>query len=182
MKIYLAIIVFILMSCTQANTIQYPDEVIYCTQHSDCPSGICNPFKAETGTCATEPCKVGEQSRTNEYFCNASSQWQKSKQLGEQCTDDFECYKPTCFMNPTCELTDIPRTIVSCTNNVCISEITADCPPGLRRILQKDQYWTNGTSCFESIAQMVLPTICAPCGNGVCDQEESICNCPMDCG
>lgn len=187
MKLHLALVIIVLLNAcipqTQSHLPNTTDQLIYCNKQSDCPSGICNPLKADYGTCVPEPCASGEQSRTNEYFCNASSQWQQSKQVGEHCENEFECYKPTCFMNPTCELSDIPYTIVSCTNNICTSKVTSDCPPGSRRILEKDQYWTNGTSCFESIAQMVLPTICAPCGNGICDNAtESVCNCPQDCG
>jgi len=31
------------------------------------------------------------------------------------------------------------------------------------------------------MAQRILRTVCAPCGNGVCDPDESVCNCPRDC-
>ena len=177
---YFLIFSLILSACAPVS--QKTSDGLYCNHNSDCPSGVCNPLKADYGTCAIEPCVSGERTRTNDFFCNAHGQWQPSKQAGESCTTDSECYKPTCFMNPSCELTDIPYTTVSCRNGSCTSEIVSDCPPGFKRILEKDQYWTNGTSCFESMAQMVLPTVCAPCGNGVCDNTtESACNCPRDC-
>jgi hypothetical protein len=82
-------------------------------------------------------------------------------------------------MNPTCALSDIPA--VSCKNNICTSEIQPnECEQqGLTKILRKDQY---NQDCFESVAQMILPTVCAPCGNNICETDvESICNCPVDC-
>lgn len=66
----------------------------------------------------------------------------------------------TCKDNPYCDL-DNP------------------CGAGLTRALRPDQY---GANCQESMAQMILPTVCIDCGDGVCDINESECNCPADCG
>ena len=88
-------------------------------------------------------------------------------------------------MNPSCDVSGITNTIVSCNkDNLCVSEQGKDeCElQGLKKVLQKDQYMkTADGSCFESIAQMVLPTVCVNCPNGICEEEESKCNCPEDC-
>lgn len=169
-------VLVILSSCTQ--NIQN-DEVNPCSTDSDCPSGVCNLIKADQGECATTTCTPGDRTSTNHFFCNSSKEWQPSKQPGESCTEDYECFRQSCFMNPTCGLADIPA--VSCKDNVCASEIRPnECEQqGLKKILRKDQF---NEQCFESIAQRVLPTVCAPCGNNVCETElESKCNCPEDC-
>ena len=50
-------------------------------------------------------------------------------------------------------------------------------------MLRKDQYsLLEDGSYIENMVRMELPTVCAPSGNGVCDEElESACNCPEDC-
>lgn len=64
-----------------------------------------------------------------------------------------------------------------CANNPFCG-LKLPCDDGLVRVLEKDQY---GPGCVETMAQVVLPTICVACGDGVCDKKESICNCPDDC-
>lgn len=87
-------------------------------------------------------------------------------------------------MIPSCDLTDIPRTSAFCKNNVCTQEIAQDeCEAqGLKRILDKNEYDVYDGRCIESFAQRALNTVCAPCGNGVCEENlESECNCREDC-
>lgn len=164
--------------------IQYGQAGSVCGSHKGCRSGVCNHQKADFGSCASEVCSLGEKTDNNNFFCR-DNKWYPSKRSGESCSDDFECFKQTCFMIPDCQLTDIPRTKAFCKNNVCVQEVEKDeCElQGLKRVLRKDQFMGQEQGeCFESVAQMVLPTICAPCGNGVCDAElESVCNCPEDC-
>ncbi|MDP3765830.1 MAG: hypothetical protein Q8R04_04925, partial [Nanoarchaeota archaeon] len=78
----------------------------------------------------------------------------------------------------------IPNTIVSCDNNKCISRVEKDSceKQGLKTVLAKSEFMpTSDGSCVESIAQRELKTVCAPCGNSICDEIESKCNCPQDC-
>ena len=156
-----------------------------CTDHSECISGVCDHYKADMGKCAATLCKEGEKSDNNNFYCEKNGKWRKSKITGDNCTQDYECFKPTCFMNPSCDVSGISNTIVSCNkDNLCVSDDGMDeCElQGLKKVLQKDQYMkTADGSCFESIAQMVLPTVCVNCPNGICEEEESKCNCPEDC-
>ncbi len=177
LKPFLIVALLILSSCTQQNASN--DTVNACTTDTDCPSGVCNPLKADQGECAPITCTPGDRTSTNHFFCNSSEEWQPSKAPGQPCKEDYECFRQSCFMNPMCELSDIPA--VSCKNSVCTAQIHEnECEQqGLKKILRKDQF---NEQCFESIAQRVLPTVCAPCGNNVCETElESKCNCPEDC-
>lgn len=156
-----------------------------CKENKECSSGICNHQKAGFGICALETCKTGEKTDNNNYFCNSEEKLEKSKNVGEQCKQDYECYKQTCFMIPDCQMTDIPITNVYCKENKCTSEIMQDkCEAkGMKRVLAKSAFMKDSAgNCFESVAQTQLPTICVQCGNGICEQElESECNCPQDC-
>lgn len=155
-----------------------------CTEHSECLSAVCDHYKADMGKCADTKCSEGEKSDNNNFYCDKNGEWQKSKITGDNCMEDYECFKQTCFMNPMCDLYSIENTIVSCENNLCISVDGMDeCElKGLKKVLQKDQYMTTEDgSCFESMAQMVLPTVCVDCPNGKCEEAESKCNCPDDC-
>lgn len=156
-----------------------------CREHAECTSNACDHYKADMGRCAASPCTPGDRTDNNNLFCNGASAWETSIKDGEACEADYQCFEPTCFMVPTCQLTDIPRTRALCRDGRCVLEVGGDgCgPEGGVRVLRKDQYSVaeDGT-CMESMAQMELPTVCAPCGNGVCDEElESPCNCPEDC-
>ena len=177
------IFLLLLVSCTQktnGNEIKQ-EQGIDCREHSACPSGVCNHYKADLGTCAIEPCSTGEKTDNNNFFCNLDRRWESSKIENEQCDFDYECYQKTCFMIPQCDLTDIPRTKSWCKENVCVLCVEEDecVSEGMKKILEKNQYDEN---CIESLAQMELPTVCAPCGDDICDvQLESSCNCPEDC-
>ena len=156
-----------------------------CREHTECASNACDHYKADMGRCTKVPCTPGDRTDNNNLFCNGASAWEASKKGGDVCESDFQCFEPTCFMVPTCQLTDIPRTRAMCRDGRCVLEVGADgCgPEGGKRVLRKDQYSVlEDGSCMESMAQIELPTVCAPCGNGVCDEElESLCNCPEDC-
>jgi len=149
-----------------------------CSSNSECESGICDRFYKDTGMCAPEECVEGVRADNNHYYCDRNGNWRKSKNAGGPCKENYECYEANCFMNPMCDLNPPDRAI--CENNVCVHiPSTDECVgPGMVRALRKDQYWEG---CVESLAQMILPTVCIPCGNGVCDEEESECNCPEDC-
>ena len=157
-----------------------------CTEHDECVSRVCNHVKADMGYCEPVPCETGKRSDNNNFYCDSLRIWHISRQEGDLCMADYECYEPTCFMNPTCALTDIPRTKSSCKNGFCVTEIAADeCEAQqMIRALEKDEYQIleDGT-CIESMEQRLLQTTCIPCGDGYCDDEvESKCNCPQDCG
>ena len=156
-----------------------------CSSHNQCRSGVCDHIKMDMGRCATERCVSGDRADNNHFFCNMAGRWQKSKLPEDNCVADLECFQPTCFMIPTCDITDIPQTRASCKNNVCVHSVGRnECEmQGMVKVLAKDEYLQgeDGT-CMESMAQRILQTVCAPCGNGVCDSEvESACNCPQDC-
>ncbi len=50
-----------------------------------------------------------------------------------------------------------------------------ECCPGL--VSKQDVRMKSDGSC----AVMETWAVCLPCGNGICDQSENICNCPEDC-
>lgn len=179
----LALLAVVVFGCTKQikdnksnGTIGYKLEMKDCQNHNECKSGVCDHYKQDYGKCAAFSCATGEKSDNNNFFCNKEGIWERSKKKGEKCTDNFECYQPTCFMIPSCDMTDIPRTKAFCKNNICVHEAGQDkCEAqGLKRILKKED--------CNSMAQRILFTVCAPCGNGICDKElESKCNCPEDC-
>ncbi|MBI4439438.1 hypothetical protein HY638_00530 [Candidatus Woesearchaeota archaeon] len=156
-----------------------------CNDNKDCDSGVCNHVKADLGMCEGASCTPGTTTDNNNFFCSEKGAWEPSKKEGEYCTSDYECYQPTCFMKPDCEITPIPRTRAACRYNACVYQVEDDscAKEGLKRVLAKDQFTINlFGNCVESSEQAVLSSICAPCGNNVCDNEtESECNCPEDC-
>ena len=148
-----------------------------CSQNSECQSGVCDLYKQEMGKCASETCSPGDKTNHNDFYCDENGKWQKSKQVGSGCQNDYECFQKNCYEAPSCSV----REKASCEENICIEKhILNECEQkGLEKILRADQY---SDDCFESVAQMALPTVCAPCGNGICDPEfETKCNCMVDC-
>ena len=153
-----------------------------CTEHSACASKVCDHYKKDLGNCAPKRCEIGEKTDNNNYYCNNELKWEKSKKKGTSCQNDFECFQQTCFMNPRCGLNQIPK--ASCEGGKCVLEAGPDpCGVGMSTALRKDQYnLDQDGNCQESMAQMVLPTVCIKCGDSICDEEtESECNCPKDC-
>jgi len=124
----------------------------YCFVSTDCRSGVCNFIKQSYAECAAVYCEEGDEA------------------LGRDGKVKFECRegewvgvdgRQTCKDNPYCDL-QLP-----CEG---LDEI---------RVLRSDQY--SGKDCVESMAQMILPTVCVECGDGICSEDESECNCPEDC-
>jgi len=155
-----------------------------CTYHDECESGVCDHYYKDSGNCAVLNCNEGDRADNNKYYCDENSQWEKSKAVGDNCNNDYECFQPSCFMNPSCELTDIPRSKAVCQDNVCALEVEPDecIARGLTRVLQKEYYWkTEDGTCLESLEQRILPTVCIACGDNLCDEDESECSCPQDC-
>ena len=156
-----------------------------CRLDNECQSGVCNFIKQDWGQCAPVSCTTGSQTQglsDISFFCNQNKQWQTIKNIGETCTFDYECIKRTGKDCPGCHPEDY---LYSCKNQICVEEkLQNECEKqGLKRITSKQDADNNGDlSCFPSIAQRQEITVCAPCGNGVCDIElESKCNCPEDC-
>lgn len=123
-----------------------------CGKDSDCESGVCNCIKQDSKVCEPVNCTPGDVATD----CAGI--------VVKRCSQDaswagVENGEQTCKDNPACDL-------------------NKPCAGGLIRALRKDQY---GKDCQESMAQMILPTVCIPCGNGICDDNESQCNCPEDC-
>ena len=166
-------------------TIEKESNDVDCFRHEECVSGVCDHYKKDSGKCAPVLCQIGDRADNNNFFCDQNEKWVTSKKEGESCAQNYECYQPTCFMRPNCDLSNIPRTKALCKDNVCIYEIEPDecTKQGMKKVLKKDQYiQSDDGRCMESMAQRILPTVCAPCGDGVCDEElESSCNCPEDC-
>lgn len=189
-KFILCLTAFLIFTSCNTEKILKPSDALKaegadCFNHADCASGVCDHYKAESGLCAPLPCAEGEKSDNNNFYCTAENQWKKTKQSGEACKNDYECYKPTCFMNPACELSPVSRTTVRCAGNVCLAETAPDeCEAkGFKRALDKNFYTLQEDGrCFESMEQRILPTVCINCGNGVCEEKESKCNCKEDCG
>jgi len=157
-----------------------------CYADTDCQSGICNFIKENFGQCQPAQCATGDQtigvSGQTTYYCDHNNQWQKIRQFGETCNNDYECVKITCKDNPGCHPGDFKY---YCKDNKCAAEQQQnECvKQGLVRINEKEAFTRNDGSCVEVfIEQREEPTVCAPCGNGVCDTElENKCNCPADC-
>ena len=174
--IYLIFMSLIIAGCTQIDQQENQE----CHSDSECESGVCDFMKQDFGICAPVVCETGVQAQgisDISFFCNENNEWQKIKNGGERCDFDYECFRETTKDCPTCH-NDYSY---SCKNNTCTAEKQLnECEQqGLKRILRKDQYFGE---CIESIAQLTLPTVCAPCGNGVCNVElETKCNCPEDC-
>lgn len=151
-----------------------------CRAHDECPSGVCSRFKKDNGHCAPVRCRVGERTDNNHFFCSAKMKWQPSRREGEACKHSYECFEPTCFMNPMCDLR--PGSKAACTKGECtLTRMPSPCElDGRKVVLAPEEYAQDGT-CMQSLAQRILRTVCVPCGNGVCDADESPCNCPSDC-
>ena len=186
MKSYFLLL--ILISCSPVVMDKVPREFrasgADCNLHDQCASGVCDHYKADLGKCAVTDCEPESKIDNNHFYCGQNRLWHASRNVGEFCEFDFECFKQTCFMIPDCQLTDIPNTIVSCENNKCVSRVEKDSceKQGLKRVLAKNEFIpTSDGSCVESMAQRELKTVCVPCGNHVCDEPESNCNCPEDC-
>lgn len=122
-----------------------------CDANEDCKSGVCNFIKKDTGECRSIDCEDGD------YAVAIDGKIVFSCESGNWVEVDGP---QTCKDNPYCGL-----------------QYPCEDPEDIR-VLQADQY---SEDCVESMAQMELPTVCVPCGNGVCDSEESECNCPEDC-
>jgi len=147
-----------------------------CGKNTECLSGVCDLYKQQMGKCSPLPCTPGEKTNHNDFYCDQNGKWQKPKQAGDACVESYECFQPNCYEVPDCSV----REKASCEENICIEKHLLDeCEQkGLKKILRADQY---SDDCFKSMAQMTLPTVCAPCGDGDCDQDETKCNCPEDC-
>ena len=156
-----------------------------CSADSECKSGVCNFIKQNMGNCVAVSCVPESQAQgisDISFFCDPNNQWQKIKGLGEKCDYDYECFRRTGKDCPTCHPEDYSY---YCKNNICVEEEHSnECEKqGLKRITSKEDSDNNGDgSCFPTTAQRREITVCAPCGNSVCDTElESKCNCPQDC-
>jgi len=156
-----------------------------CGANSECASRVCNFMKQDIGRCAPLKCKTGQQASGLSdiaFFCGRDSKWQAIRQVGEKCSFNYECFKATGKDCPTCHPGDYKY---YCKEGFCVAEkqLNACEEQGLKRIVSKeDADSQNDGSCVPSMAQRPEITVCAPCGNGVCDAElESKCNCPEDC-
>ncbi|MDO8428840.1 MAG: hypothetical protein Q7S92_06545 [Candidatus Diapherotrites archaeon] len=156
-----------------------------CSSNTDCESNVCDFQKQDLGICAPVTCIPGSQANglnNIAFFCNEQSVWQEIKPIGESCNFDYECFRKTDKDCPSCNSGDY---IYSCKNAVCVQESQQnECEAqGLKRITSKeDADSSNDGSCFETLAQRPIFTVCAACGNNVCETElESNCNCPEDC-
>ncbi len=153
-----------------------------CRSHSECESKVCSHYKKDNGFCAPLDCSPSERADNNKFYCDKAKKWQKSRREGEPCENSYECYESNCFMNPTCDL--MPKSKSICKDGECTSVVEQDiCAiAGMKRVLAKGEWMqSEDGTCMESLAQRVLKSVCVPCGNGVCDEKESICNCPEDC-
>ena len=153
-----------------------------CRAHNECASGVCSHYKADNGFCARVKCKPGEHADNNHFFCNRAGKWEKSRREGEACGKSFECFQPNCYMDPVCDTR--PKVRALCEGGVCNQVVIKDAcsAKGFKKLLAPEEYAVSADGrCIESMAQRLLRTVCVPCGNGVCDKNESRCNCPADC-
>ena len=156
-----------------------------CNADVECQSGVCDFIKQDWGKCAPVNCAVGTQAQGISdiaFFCNQNNEWQLIKKIGENCANDYECFKAMCKDNPGCHPGDYRY---YCKNNVCAAERQLnECEvQGLQRVSAKEAVTNSSTGeCQIFIEQREEPTVCAPCGNGICEADlESKCNCPADC-
>jgi hypothetical protein len=143
---------------------------------------VCSHYKKDNGFCAPVQCAWGQRADNNHYYCDGSGKWRKSKQEGEACAKVWECYQPTCYMDPMCDAR--PKRTAVCRQGKCVLQVEADACTlqGKKRVLAAEEYSQDeGGRCMETLAQRILRTVCVPCGNGACDPDESVCNCPEDC-
>ncbi|MBN2495677.1 MAG: hypothetical protein JXR96_13875 [Deltaproteobacteria bacterium] len=153
-----------------------------CRAHAECPSGVCSHCKKDYGHCAPVDCRPGERADNNHFFCSKEGKWEKSRTEGAGCDQSYQCYQPTCFMDPMCDLR--PKVQAVCEKGKCVHKGAPDscAVQGKKRVLHPSEYMIDDEGrCMESLAQRVLRTVCVPCGNGTCDPDESHCNCPADC-
>ena len=153
-----------------------------CRAHAECPSRVCSHYKKDSGFCAPVKCSPGERADNNHFYCDAAGKWKKSRRTGEPCSKAWECFQPTCYMDPMCDAR--PKQTAVCKAGKCALETAPDAcaQQGGRRVLAPEEYVQDASGrCMESMAQRVLRTVCVPCGNGTCDEGESVCNCPADC-
>jgi hypothetical protein len=153
-----------------------------CRAHSECASGVCSHYKADNGLCAKVGCKPGTHADNNHFFCNPKGKWEKSRRVGQACTKSFECFQPTCYMDPVCDTR--PKLRALCEGGTCKQVVikNACSAKGHKKLLAPEEYSLSADGrCIKSMAQRLLKTVCVPCGNGVCDKNESHCNCPADC-
>ena len=185
---------FLLLGCVQGPSGNSPDKSLssdeaktegqICRSDSDCNSGVCDFIKQDFGTCAAVVCTHGTQAQSIadiSFFCNQGRQWEKIKKIGDNCSYDYECFKRTGKDCPSCHPEDYQY---YCKDHICVEESQLnECEQqGLKRITSKaDADGTDGP-CPILIAQRPERTVCASCGNGICDTDlESKCNCPEDC-
>src|SRR3989344_2324666 len=194
MKLWLVAIVLVgvvvISGCAQTsnkNSLTTGDKIEGqdCSADNQCKSGVCDFIKHDFGECASINCTVGSQAqgiKDISFYCDQNNQWEKIRTVGESCSYDYECFKKTGKDCPSCHPEDYKY---FCKGNICAEEKQLDqCEKqGLKRITSKEDSDNNGDgSCFPSMAQRAEITVCAPCGNSVCDSVlESKCNCPEDC-
>ncbi len=170
------------MITTKEKTPISKETVKMCIDNSECESKICNKIYKNQGECASLYCVEGEKIDNNNYFCDKNKKWKKSKQINEKCENNYECFQKTCFMNPMCDAEEKIESV--CENNICTQKkIKDECElKGKVKVLNKNEYFFDQyNNCQESLAQKILETVCVLCGNGICETDESVCNCPQDC-
>lgn len=173
------------MNATSVESPASATTTLQCRSDTECRSGVCDFIKQDMGTCADTKCSPGSQAQgiyDISFFCNRDGHWEKIKKTGDPCMHNYECYTRTCKDAPDCPPGDY---LTSCKNGICVLEQQRnECElKGLKRITVKEDADQNRDgSCFKTLAQRELKTVCSPCGNGVCERElESKCNCPADC-
>jgi len=178
---FFLIVLVIVSGCTQSPQ-DKPDQKLLaggeeCKENTECQSDVCDLYKQNMGKCAPEPCSPGEKTNHNDFYCDQNGQWEESKQAGDVCAESYECYEEKGYENPAFR----KRESVSCTNKICTYEaIQNQCEKqNLTEILNKNEY---DDQCTQNLVkQESEKRVCTPCGNGVCDQDETKCNCPEDC-
>lgn len=59
-----------------------------------------------------------------------------------------------------------------------LDHLSSECCPGLKEITYKNYFDEN---CKDTMLAGAPSFVCSACGNGVCEEWESKCNCPEDC-
>lgn len=59
-----------------------------------------------------------------------------------------------------------------------LNHLPSECCPGLKEIIYKNYFDEN---CKRTMLVGAPNFICSACGNGMCEEWESKCNCPEDC-
>lgn len=137
----------------------------------------CPDIFKDTGTCPLDVCVMGCVGGIQYEQCPKSCQPRPCVEIDVAhcptedcdivmgCNDEEVCYYKWRYEPPECG-------DLAYTGN-------ADCCPGLTK--RCGVAYFDNTCDMQGEHSVYSVPICVPCGNGICNQFEDVCNCPEDC-